>query len=278
MRYAVLSLAALGSALVIPEEQVLNELAVESKKESKSIFDKLPSKDSIVTDIGSFLGHAKEASVNTLDSALSALHDAGANAYEEIYNAGVDVNSWMESGLRPEPPFDIFGGGEHPPHHGPPHHGGPGHRRPHHPPHHGKPNKTVYELIASSKYTTKLAKLIDEDEELVKILNGTAANYTVFAPTDHAFEKIPEHAPKPSKEMIKKVLLYHISPHFYPAGRVLKTHTIGTLLKSPELGEEPLPQRLSVGLGLKGLAVNFYSRIVAIDIVCILSDNERDNY
>lgn len=99
-------------------------------------------------------------------------------------------------------------------------------------------------------------------------MNGTAANYTVFAPTDKAFEKIPKHHHKSSKELIKKVLSYHVSADFYPAGRVLVTHTIPTIVSEESLGGEP--QRLRVGLGLKGLAVNFYSRIIAINIVSSL--------
>jgi uncharacterized surface protein with fasciclin (FAS1) repeats len=84
-------------------------------------------------------------------------------------------------------------------------------------------------LISESKYTTKLAKLIDEYDDLVKLLNGTKANYTVFAPTDEAFEKIPHHGKKPSKEVLKSILLYHVSDDFYPAGRVLHSYTIPTL-------------------------------------------------
>jgi uncharacterized surface protein with fasciclin (FAS1) repeats len=67
---------------------------------------------------------------------------------------------------------------------------------------------TIYELISKSKYTTKLAKLIDEFPEFVKALNSTAHNYTVFAPTNRAFKKIPKHAPKPSKEILKTFLDY----------------------------------------------------------------------
>ncbi|KAF9639348.1 putative fasciclin domain family protein [Lasiodiplodia theobromae] len=151
-----------------------------------------------------------------------------------------------------------------PPHDGPPHDRPPHKGRPDHPPRH-KPNQTVYELIAKSKYTTKLAKLINDDAELVELLNGTTANFTVFAPTDKAFEKIPKHK-EPSKEFIKKLLLYHVSPDFYPAGRVLHTHTIPTLYKEPALGGDDFAQRLSVNIGFKGLTLNFYSRIVAIDI------------
>jgi len=125
---------------------------------------------------------------------------------------------------------------------------------------------TVYQLISESKYTTELAKLINEYPDLVEALNGTKANYTIFAPTDKAFERIPSHH-KPSKEQIKKVLEYHVSPDFYPAGRVLQTHTIPTLFKGEHLPSEDAAQRLSINIGLKGLTVNFYSRIVAIDIV-----------
>lgn len=117
----------------------------------------------------------------------------------------------------------------HPPHHGddhdhpshPPHQGGDDHDHPH-PPHHGPPhrgrgphrksNMTVYQLISTSNYTTKLAKWVDEYPDIVKALNGSESNFTLFAPTDRAFEKIPEDAPKPSKEVLKKILSYHISP------------------------------------------------------------------
>ncbi len=142
-----------------------------------------------------------------------------------------------------------------------------------------------------------MAALVNEFPDVVELLNGTAANYTVsrgpsdtfchrppvdlrfswkhadfikvFAPTDKAFEKIPDHAPKPSKDDLKKILTYHVSPEYFPAGRVLVTHTIPTLLSVDTLGIGP--QRLGTEISLKGLTVNFYSRIVAIDIVSILS-------
>lgn len=45
------------------------------------------------------------------------------------------------------------------------------------------------------------------------------------------------------------------------------THTIPTLLEGEDIGFEP--QRLSTNIGLRGLTVNFYSRIIAIDIVSL---------
>jgi uncharacterized surface protein with fasciclin (FAS1) repeats len=95
-------------------------------------------------------------------------------------------------------------------------------------------------------------------------LNGTKANYTVFAPTDEAFEKIPEHGRKPSKEVLKSILLYHVSDDFYPAGRVLHSYTIPTLYEPEKLlGHK---QRLTVRVTLKGPAINFYAKLVAVNI------------
>ena len=238
-----LPLAALTTALVIPDEQVMNQIAIEAHHRPESIFKKLPSKEKLNQDFDTTFEKVKDTSRNFFDQAIEAASTASDELLQKLDHTADCTKSWVDSASTT---LDGHRG----------HHG-----------HHGKPNLTVYQLIAESKYTTKLAKLINDYPDLVKALNGTAANYTVFAPTDYAFEKIPEHAPKPSKEQLKKVLQYHVSSDFYPAGRVLVTHTIPTLLEGEDIGFEP--QRLSTNIGLKGLTVNFYSRIVAIDIVSI---------
>lgn len=239
--HQLLPVLPLTSALVVTEQSIFEKL----EKSGKQLIDNTQ---------------------NVLDAAIGkaseTLKHAGNDAYHKIHKAGCDVDSWLEGAIddsivdieedphRPHRP-------PHPPH--PPHHG-----KPHHPPHHGKPNLTIYELISKSKYTTKLAKLIDEYDDLVETLNSTKANYTIFAPTDAAFEKIPDHGKKPSKEFIKNVLLYHVSDDFYPAGRVLHSYTIPTLYEPSEgLGHK---QRLTVRVTLKGPAINFYSHLVAVNI------------
>ncbi|ORY00377.1 FAS1 domain-containing protein [Clohesyomyces aquaticus] len=244
-------LASVASALVITEAEVFQTI----EKSGKQLL---------------------ETTQNVLDNALGRVANSaktvGDNVYERIHNAGCDVESWLEGSPFLEeleedphhPPHHGPPGHHKPPHHGPPDHHKPPHHGPHHPPHHGgKPNLTVYELISKSKYTTKLAKLINEYDDLVEALNGTKANYTVFAPTDAAFEKIPEHAHKPSKEFLKKLLTYHVSDDFYPAGRVLHSYTIPTLYTPDDLGHA---QRLTVRVTLKGPAINFYARLVAVNI------------
>jgi hypothetical protein len=199
----ILPLVSLATAIVIPEEHVFQS-----------------GRQMVVS------------TQNALDAALGktieTVKSVGDNVFHKIHQAGCDVDSWLEGSSFDQELEEDPHHPHHPPHDGPPHHGPPHHGKPHHG-HDGKPNLTVYELISKSKYTTKLAKLIDEYDDLVQVLNGT--NYTIFAPTDAAFEKIPEHAHKPSKEFLKDLLLYHVSDDFYPAGRVLHSYTIPTLYK-----------------------------------------------
>lgn len=240
---SILPLAALSSAFVLPDEQVISQIAIESHRSARSGFDKLPSKNQIVEKFEESYGKientvdsAVKCSRHALDAAIDYAAETGNDFSKKVQQTGFDASSWLDTHT------DLG------------HHG-----------HHDKPNQTVYQLIASSKYTTKLAAAIDEYPDLVVLLNGTIANYTIFAPVDSAFEKIPDDAPKPSKELLKKVLLYHVSPEFYPAAKVLVTHTVPTALTVDTVGIGP--QRLSTNIGLKGLTVNFYSRIIAIDIV-----------
>lgn len=239
MRFSrIVPVLPLATALVITEAEVFQNLEKNVERSGRKLVDDAH--------------HAIDNAQSLLDNAFSKVKDSAKDAYSKIHQAGCDVESWLQGAQFDDSVIDFE---EHPPHHGPPHHG---------PPRHGKPNRTVYELINESKYTTKLAKLINEYDDIVQLLNGTKANYTIFAPTDEAFEKIPKHGHKPSKEILKDILLYHVTDDFYPAVRVLKTYTIPTLYTpSKNLGHQ---QRLTVRVTLKGPAINFYSRLVAVNI------------
>ncbi|OJJ35008.1 hypothetical protein ASPWEDRAFT_78282, partial [Aspergillus wentii DTO 134E9] len=128
-------------------------------------------------------------------------------------------------------------------------------------------DKTIYELLTNSKSTTILAAIINDDKYLIDTLNTTNANITVFVPTDSAFAKIPEDAPRASKEFIRNAILYHVLPGVYPAHRIFDARTLPTFLNGSALGAD-LPQRLAVrGGGAKtGLTVNPYSRVNDADI------------
>jgi uncharacterized surface protein with fasciclin (FAS1) repeats len=125
---------------------------------------------------------------------------------------------------------------------------------------------TTYELIAKSNHTKKFFKLVQKHEKFGKLLNSTDANYTLFVPIDEAFEHIPHHhKDKPSDEFVEAVLNYHLGIGEYPASRILFTHTIPTTLKEPLLGDKP--QRLRTSVGLSGVRVNLYSKVIAVNFV-----------
>ncbi|KAM5347324.1 hypothetical protein ACJ41O_010329 [Fusarium nematophilum] len=122
---------------------------------------------------------------------------------------------------------------------------------------------TIYEIISQSNYTKEFSKLVDKHDKVVKLLNSTDANYTLFAPIDEAFKDIPEDR-KPSDEFVENVLNYHIGLGEYPAGRILVTHTLPTALQESWLGNKP--QRLRTSVGFSGVRVNLYSKVVAVNI------------
>ena len=256
----LLPLAVAATAFVIPDEPTANQLRL-LPQDDRGFLDRLPSNpDDIRFAVGKTVSKIVETSRNALDDAITQATDARTKAKQDLRcaksKAASAAQAWVDSALRMDDVEDADH--DHHDHHG--HHGHHGH-------HCHKPNMTIYQLISKSKYTTKLAKFIHEDGDLVKVLNDTSANYTLFAPTDAAIDRILDHEKEPpSKEMIKKVLLYHVSPELYTAGRVLVSHTIPTMLKEKDLGD--FPQRLRVGLGFRGLELNFHSPIVAINIVC----------
>lgn len=253
MRFSrVVPFIPLASALVITEAEV---------------FEKLPKSNRHIENAKLSGKELLDNAQDILDDTYNKVKESAQDVYSRFHDATANVESWLEGSSFDDATIN-FGGGDdhphHPPHDGPPHHGPPHHG----PPHHGhdgddKPNRTVYELINESKYTTKLAKLINKYDDLVETLNSTKANYTIFAPTDEAFEKIPDHGHHPSKEVLKDILLYHVSPDFYPAGRVLHSYTIPTLFEPEKLGHK---QRLTVRVTLRGPTINFYSKLVAVNI------------
>lgn len=244
MRYSTaLPFVAAATAFVIPDEATLKTLVLEPEQGvshgQSSWWDSFPSLDDLRTSI-------EDTVASTVES-----FDSKAKSFFEALPS-VEIESDLSDFLPQwEHPGKGRGG----------HHGHPGH--------HGTTNLTIYEAIQASNYTKKFAKLIDEYPDIVKTLNSTKHNYTAFVPTDKAFEKIPEHHKKPSKEFIEKVLEYHIVPGLYPAGRILASHTLPTLVKEEDLGGKP--QRLRASFGLGGLRINFYSRVVVANLVRCLA-------
>ncbi|KAI1203486.1 FAS1 domain-containing protein [Nemania serpens] len=229
--------AALATAIVIPDDATAEQLRLEVEKPAERV-----EKAGQTATPAAWWETLRSAPEGTLDFIEKNTHKF-LDGISESISSGLDhVDRLFDT----EDADDIFGTDR------------PGHG------HHGATNLTVYQAIQTSNYTKKFAALVNDFPDIVALLNSTETNVTVFVPIDKAFEKIPEHGHKPPKEIIEKILEYHVLPGLYPAGRVLASHTLPTALKSPALGGRP--QRLRVSVGLFGLKINFYSKVVGANL------------
>lgn len=173
----ILPFVATGTALVVPAEQVLRKVDIEENHRDADWYQKLVStKDELLSTTKEQLAdyydeaedmakdawsNIREYSNNAIDDAFDYASDAADTINDKASHAASGFESWIESEVD-----DVY------------HAVDESVNRPHH-----KPNQTVFQLIAGSKYTTKLAKLISEFDDLVEALNSTNANFTVFAPS-----------------------------------------------------------------------------------------------
>ncbi|KAI0850841.1 FAS1 domain-containing protein [Daldinia vernicosa] len=234
MRYSttLLPLAATAAAFVVPDEATAQQLVLEPEQQQQaekpvsSWWDRTHS-------LNDFLSSVE----NTFETALDALEKQASKLSSSLPRVEFEVGSEITEFLAPSD-YAV-----------------PGHG-------HGRwhaTNLTVYQVIKASNYTKEFAALVDDYPDLVDKLNSTSANITAFVPTNRAFEKVPKDH-KPPKEFIEKLIKYHVVPGFYPAGRVLAHHTLPTALEEEALGGRP--QRLRVSVGLFGVKLNFFSKIV----------------
>jgi uncharacterized surface protein with fasciclin (FAS1) repeats len=125
-------------------------------------------------------------------------------------------------------------------------------------------NHTVWELISESAKTSRIADLIGKTDHLVKLLNSTAVNHTLFAPTNSALERLLDKEP-PGK-FLKRIEHYHVIPGLFATDKLRHHQTLRTALNDSSLGKH-MPQRVVVNTGRNGMVLNGLSRVVAGDIV-----------
>jgi uncharacterized surface protein with fasciclin (FAS1) repeats len=92
------------------------------------------------------------------------------------------------------------------------------------------PAKNIVETaVAAGKFKTLNSLLTNAG--LAETLQGTRP-YTVFAPTDAAFAKVPKatlNALAKDRAKLRAVLLYHVAKGRLTAAKVVKRHSIRTL-------------------------------------------------
>jgi uncharacterized surface protein with fasciclin (FAS1) repeats len=94
-----------------------------------------------------------------------------------------------------------------------------------------KPTKNIVQTAVAAGDFDTLVSLVKR-AGLAKTLSGKGP-FTVFAPTDAAFKKVPAstlEALLKDRAALRKVLLYHVAAGRYPAKRVVKQKSIETLV------------------------------------------------
>jgi hypothetical protein len=234
MKFAVvLPFAALGSAFVLPDPNIFSQVAIHDHGEQH---DEVPAKSSLASWLGDTLDYLPQAVRGGIHKLEDKFYDDLDTLSEEDEDDEYDIGFPLAK-----------------PHDGDKKHG------------HHLANLTIWEIISKSNHTTKFAKIVSEHEGIVELLNSTKANHTLFVPVDSAFKHIPEDHEKPSDEFVEALLKYHIGLDAYPARDVITAHTLPTVLNESWLGDKP--QRLRTRVGLGGWNVNFYSKIVAANLV-----------
>lgn len=289
-------------SFIIPDERVVNQAfryqgRVESdssqleefRKKFENLEDSLEDKLSDIIDKAEKLDESFSVGEDTATDSGAAALDDGFDAFYGLKEEHpfpdtyeyFDGQAWMSQStdsLLASFPYEDFISDEHHDHdhdHG--HHGHHGHhdhdhhghckhpRLPHDP--HDHTDSTLFDIISKSKHTTKLAELIKEDDDLVNLLKDPNANITIFAPGDEAFKRLPKKDPKDvPKDLLEHVLTYHIAEGIHDAHDLIYHNTLITKLGDDALGKG-IHQRVKIGLGFHGPALNYYSRLTIVDIV-----------
>jgi uncharacterized surface protein with fasciclin (FAS1) repeats len=93
------------------------------------------------------------------------------------------------------------------------------------------PTKDIVQTAVAAGDFDTLVSLVKR-AGLAKTLSGRGP-FTVFAPTDAAFKKVPPSTLEgllKDRAALRKVLLYHVAAGRYPAKRVVKQKSIETLV------------------------------------------------
>jgi uncharacterized surface protein with fasciclin (FAS1) repeats len=93
-----------------------------------------------------------------------------------------------------------------------------------------KPQKNLVQTAAAAPQFSTLVSLVKQ-AGLVSTLSGRT-NYTVFAPTNAAFAKVPKrtlNALAKDRAQLKSVLLYHVVKGKVPASKVVKLDSAKTV-------------------------------------------------
>ncbi|OBR08438.1 Fasciclin domain family protein [Colletotrichum higginsianum IMI 349063] len=120
-------------------------------------------------------------------------------------------------------------------------------------------NMSVIDIIRQSDRATYFSKLLESYDKLRRMLEDGSREFTVFVPTDEAFRAL-EGFERSGGALLGEMLEYHVVEGRHTADGLRGAGTLATVLEEYDLGGRR--QRLRIGVGLLGLEVNLYGRVV----------------
>ena len=93
----IVPFVALSVAFVIPDEEVMSQVAIESHQAPESALEKSPTKDQTLVDFENNLSKLIDASKGTLDHVLEAATEIGVEATAKAHETALDTDAWLES-------------------------------------------------------------------------------------------------------------------------------------------------------------------------------------
>ena len=94
---SLLPIVALTTAFVIPDEQVMSQVAIENHERPSSIWDTAPCTKHPIKDLKDTFTNTIQASKNAFDRAFDHASEAGDKLAQKLDGAAIHTKSWLES-------------------------------------------------------------------------------------------------------------------------------------------------------------------------------------
>lgn len=94
---SILPFAALSFTFVIPDEEVMSQVAIESHQAQDSVFDKLPTGDQAITQFEKTFSKLIDASQSGFDQAIKYAEETGEQASTKVHQTAFDAEAWLDS-------------------------------------------------------------------------------------------------------------------------------------------------------------------------------------
>lgn len=126
------------------------------------------------------------------------------------------------------------------------------------------PSKTIWELIRNDNRTSKFANILGEFTNIVSVLDAPKPQFTVFVPTNEAFEHEDFAWDLPSFYWLYLVG-YHMGPGAFSRDVLSRMNTAPSFIFADIY--QQYPQRISVQRLSERFALNYRARYATSDIV-----------